>query len=125
MGAGLLQRSHLGVLQRLGALVQAAGVFQARPQAQFEEPGGQFVVLGVGGVGVLGHGPATHGAGEAALVVRRGLVQPLPVGLDQAGDGRADDQVRRGRVLKLADSGVGQGHPVILMQRCFSVGCAT
>ena len=60
-------------------------------------------MLGVGGVGVFGDGAPGHFRGEGGFVVRAVLVQPPARLRHQAVDGRAGDDVRERRVLKLTD----------------------
>ena len=71
-----------------------------RAEAELEEPCGQFVVLLVGGVRVLGDRPVGHLAGESGLIFGGGCVS-LARGRNQKRDGGAGDEVGEGRVLKL------------------------
>ena len=111
VSAGLQQGRDLGLVQRLRSRrIQAARIFQPFAQAQAEELWRQFVVLGVGGVGVFGDGAPGHFRGEGGFVVRAVLVQPPARLRHQAVDGRAGDDVRERRVLKLTDRDIGQVH---------------
>ena len=59
---------------------------------------------------VFGDGATAHVRGEGSRVVRTVPLQPPPRLADQAVDRRPGDEVGKGRVLKLADGGIGNGH---------------
>ena len=62
MDAGFGQSRLLGLGQGLCPKgVEAAGVFQPRAEAEPEEFGRQFIVLGVGGFGMFGVGGRAMG----------------------------------------------------------------
>ena len=72
VGGGFRERRLLGLGQGAHAgRIVAGRVLELRTQHGLEEGGGQFVVLGVGGLDVLGDRPGVHLAGEAGGALRR------------------------------------------------------
>ena len=106
VSGGLGQRRILGLGQGLGAgCEQAGGIFEPRTQHGLEEGGGEFVVLPIGRVGMLGDGALLHVAGEPGGGAFRGFEIATSVG-DQETDRRAAYSVDDALAIRIAESTV-------------------
>ena len=113
VGAGLRQRQQFRLLKAFAARgIEAAGIFQVRPEHPLEKGGGELVMLIVGGGRVLGDRPGDHigGEGGVGLTLARKVA---PGAGDEGAHGGAAHCIRQGRALEHVDDGGDSVHAAL------------
>ncbi len=103
VGGGFPQRPFLGLGQRVGAVVEAAGIFPPRAEHMGKELRRQLVVLGIRRLRMQGDRLGRHGGGKIPLGLRPDMVQAAAGAADQHGDAGAGDGVGKRQALDGGD----------------------